>query len=253
MKRENWIRGGAFIFLVAVLFIRFFIGIKPSKAEVVEEPVEIKTTENKTAIFFGDSIMSGWLTHGYGVPNYIGDKYDLRSVTNASQPDYRVASYDDGINWLLDEVEPYKDNTYDYVILQGGINDMLLDTPLGNISNTKSIEDLNPKIYSEALELYILTCKEYFPTAKMGYIVSYYIPKYKEGPYYWTLKEQQSYNEMTIAILEKYNIPYINLFEDKYSELLKVDTKEYLPDYLHPNKEGNEILYPIIYEWMKEL
>lgn len=248
---KNIIKALAILTILLVIFIRFFMNTPKSNSLVIEE--EIKTTKDKSIIFFGDSIMSGWLTKGEAVPEYIEDNYDFKLVINASIEDYRVSSYDNNKNWLLDQMKPYLDDEYDYVILQGGINDMLLKTPLGNITSSNFKGEFDTDTYAGGLEKYISTAKENYKDAKIGYVISYYVPNYQEENYYWSYKDQDRYVKTTIAILEKYDIPYINLFEDRYSKLLKVDTKVYLPDYLHPNKEGYELLYPIIYEWIKEL
>ena len=37
------------------------------------------------------------------------------------------------------------------------------------------------------------------------------------------------------------------------TELLKVKTRTYLQDYLHPNTKGYDVLYPVIAQWMEGL
>ena len=60
-------------------------------------------------------------------------------------------------------------------------------------------------------------------------------------------------------VLNKWEIKYIDLFSGStddgitYSSLLKVDTNTYLPDGLHLNREGYNIISPYIYKWMNTL
>ena len=58
---------------------------------------------------------------------------------------------------------------------------------------------------------------------------------------------------MTKKILDKWNIKYLDLFNEEYSNILKVNTKTYLPDSLHLNYEGYKIIYPYIYDFIKSL
>ena len=64
-------------------------------------------TYKKKAIFFGDSLVSGYgsSSRNYSWANYIGDNYDLDSSVNAGAFDYRVSTYDDPKKWLVDVVK----------------------------------------------------------------------------------------------------------------------------------------------------
>ena len=62
-----------------------------------------------------------------------------------------------------------------------------------------------------------------------------------------------------MKVLDKWQIKYIDLYSGstldgtKYSDLLKVDTQDYLIDDLHLNADGYELISQYIYEWMNTL
>lgn len=210
-------------------------------------------TNNKNIIFFGDSITYGFLTRGYSWANFIKDNYDFNIVTNAGINDYRVSTYDDKNKWLTTNVISHCKENYDYVILQGGINDVLYNTPLGNISSGKDENNFNVNTFAGGLESYIYNAIKYYPNAKIGYIITYYTPNYTERGLSWNYEDYNEYVALTKKILEKWNIKYLDLFSEKFSDILKVNTKTYLPDNLHLNYDGYKIIYPYIYDFIKSL
>ena len=216
-------------------------------------------TKNKNIIFFGDSITAGFGSKSkkYSWANYIGTKYDFANYTNAGISDYRVSTYDNANKWLVTQVKKhYNDKiNYDYIIMQGGINDLLYDTPLGSLSSSKDPSSFDKDTFYGGLELYIYNTVNKWSNAKIGYIITYYTPNYKERGKSWTYNDYKTYNDALKKTLNKWNIPYLDLFDgeynnQKYSDLLKVTSKEYLGDYLHLNDAGYNLISPIIYEWI---
>ena len=221
--------------------------------EVSYKIIYTSVTKNKNIIFFGDSITYGFLTKGYSWVGFIKDNYDFNTVINAGISDYRVSTYDDKNKWLTDTIISHSNEKYDYVIMQGGINDTLYNTPLGEISNSKSENDFDVNTFAGGLESYIFNAKKYFKDAKIGYIITYYTPNYTERGQKWSYDDYNKYVMMTKEILDKWNIKYLDLFNEEYSNILKVNTKTYLPDNLHLNYEGYKIIYPYIYDFIKSL
>lgn len=221
--------------------------------EVSYKIIYTSVTKNKNIIFFGDSITYGFLTKGYSWAGFIKDNYDFNTVINAGISDYRVSTYDDKNKWLTDTIISHANERYDYVIMQGGINDVLYNTPLGEISNSKSENDFDVNTFAGGLESYIYNAKKYFKDAKIGYIITYYTPNYTERGLKWSYDDYNKYVIMTKKILDKWNIKYLDLFDEEYSNILKVNTKTYLPDNLHLNYEGYKIIYPYIYDFIKNL
>lgn len=219
--------------------------------------VIMSKTYQKKAIFFGDSIVYGFSSSpvGYSWANYIGDNYDLETSVNAGITDYRVSTYDDPKKWLVDEVKNhYNDSVdYDYIILEGGINDVLYNTPIGNISQTKDINSFDPNTFCGGLESYLYYVTNKWNNSKIGYIITYYTPNYTERGLKWSYNDYKKYYDKTIEILNKWNIKYISFATDEFNSKLDVEKKTYLPDYLHLNNEGYKIVSPYIYEFMQTL
>ena len=229
------------------------INCKLDNKEASYKIIYTMVTKNKNIIFFGDSITYGFLTKGYSWAEFIKDNYDFKIVTNAGISDYRVSTYDDKNKWLTDTIISHANEKYDYVIMQGGINDVLYNTPLGEISNSKSENDFDVNTFAGGFESYIYNAKKYFKDAKIGYIITYYTPNYTERGQKWSYDDYNKYIMMTKKILDKWNIKYLDLFNEEYSNILKVNTKTYLPDDLHLNYEGYKIIYPYIYDFIKSL
>lgn len=235
---------------------------KNDKQAEVNYTIVVSATYNKSVIYFGDSITAGHLGKPKGTSwvNYIQSNYDLSNSVNAGITDYRVSTYDDRNKWLVTQVRNhYNDSTnYDFVIMQGGINDLLYDTPLGEMSDSFNAEDFDQNTFIGGLELYIHSVVNKWPDARVGYIITYFTPNYVERGIKWSYEDHKAYYDATIKVLDKWNIEYLDFFEGsyngvKYSELLKVYSKDYLPDYLHLNNAGYELVSSHIYEWMQTL
>lgn len=217
--------------------------------------VIMSKTYHKNAIFFGDSIVSGFAARGYSWANYIGDNYDLSSSVNAGIMDYRLSTYDDPNKWLVTEVKShYSDQqNYDFVILQGGVNDVIYNTPIGSISQSKDINSFDPKTFCGGLESYLYYVTNKWGNSRIGYIITYYTPNYTERGLKWSYNDYKKYNDKAIEILNKWNIKYINFATDEFNNILKVEERTYLPDYLHLNSQGYKIISPYIYNFMQTL
>lgn len=213
-------------------------------------------TFDKTAIFFGDSITYGEFGKpvGYSWANYIGDKYDLKKTVNAGKRNWLISNYFNK-RWIVNEVKNHKNEKYDYIIMHGGTNDIHNGVPLGDFDKNNYSGKYDDKTFLGGLETYIYTIKKYWPKAKIGYIINYETPLSSEK----RIELSESYYNELKKVLAKWNIKYIDLYSGstdtgiKYSTLLKVDTKTYLPDGLHLNSDGYELISPYIYNWLKTL
>lgn len=213
-------------------------------------------TFDKTAIFFGDSITYGFLgtPKGYSWANYIGDNYDLKSVTNAGKSGWYISNV---INekWIITILKSYGRTNYDYVILHGGTNDIDVGAELGEFDIKDFSGKYDTTTFLGGLEYYIYTAKKQWPNAKIGYIINYETPLQSER----RRELSPLYYENMKKVLKKWNIKYLDLFFGstpsgvKYSDLLKVNTTTYISDKLHLNAAGYKLISPYIYDWMNTL
>ncbi len=228
-----------------------FIDIVPAK-EVV-----LSNTLNKTAIFFGDSITYGHsgTPVGYSWANFLNDNYDFKKCVNAGRGGGMISDKQSE-KWLVNNLESHKNEKYDYVILHGGTNDIAKGVALGSYRKNDFSGKYDSKTFIGGLETYIYKAKKYWPEAKFGYIINYKTPNetnknriHLSVIYYNKMKE----------VLDKWNIPYLNLFNGKtedsvnFEDILKVNTDNYIADALHLNKEGYDVISPYIYDWIKNL
>ncbi len=215
--------------------------------------LNVEKTKGKTMIVFGDSIVYGIYANRYSFANYLNDNYDFKKVVNAGYSDYRLSVYDDPNKWLIDAVKRHYDGEYDYILLEGGVNDVLYETPLGVISKSKDYDSFNIYTFCGGMEAYLYTITERWPNAKIGYIITYYTKGYTERGLSWTYEDYKTYYDLQKQILDKWGIPYLDLFADEFSQLLEVGTTKYIPDRLHLNRKGHQLITPYIYEWLKGL
>ena len=177
---------------------------------------------------------------------------------------------------IVNQLSLYKNNEYDFVLLQGGFNDAMGENvkpagennadiaPYGEISKTFNVADFNTDTFAGALEEYFYYAKLYYPSAKIGYIVTYQTPKSQYGGRTADIAAMRTQWDLAKEICEKWDITYLDLFDGctengvSFSELLDVNnaTSKYFPtnnDNIHLNTLGYDTLTPHIAEWMTTL
>lgn len=145
------------------------------------------------------------------------------------------------------------DSDCDYILFDGGVNDMLLNN-LGTITNGFD-SSYDESTFCGSFEKLIHDLIALYPTKKLGYISVHRLKQWECDAY--SSYENTGYYNKTIEILEKWGIPIcdltkncISLYEN--SELKKLYTKD--GDGWHPNELGYEIYYvDKIESWMKML
>lgn len=155
-----------------------------------------------------------------------------------------------GENTVINQLIAEDGNKYDYLILQGGCNDAWDNTPVGAMTEDfNGPFDLNT--FAGGLESTFKYAKEHFEGSVFGYIVTFQMPASPYG----RMSDMSEYFALSKKICEKWGIPYLDLFFDenlnKY--LLKSHTTECLPDTVHPNSAGYNVITPYISSWMETL
>ena len=207
--------------------------------------------KGEKALYIGDSICAAYLdkeTEINGWPDRIAQASGSTSTNNGVNSS--VISNKKPDNRILAQYTKIKHQDFDYIIIQGGINDARNSVEIGTISDSFDVAYFDISTYAGGLEELFYNVTKYHSNAKLGYIFTFQTPMNIKG----RVAEMQSYYDVAKQICAKWKVPFLNMYEDKaLNEELKVDTKEYLSDYLHPNAAGYDILYKYIMYWMATL
>lgn len=136
---------------------------------------------------------------------------------------------------------------YDYVIMHGGVNDAWDSAPVGGMAEGFD-GPFDYTTFAGGLEDLFQYVKETYPNSQLGFIINFQLPKATYG----RLSDMTEYVDMTIKICKKWKIPYLDLYNNEaINEELKGTTTAYLHDYIHPNKDGYDIITPYVEDWLK--
>lgn len=204
----------------------------------------------KTALFLGDSISygAGDRILGCGWAGRIGYKYSMDWI-NTSQGGATIARHPEEVPKIGDQLDSgdLAGKAVDYIVLEGGINDAMcnednpLACPVGEISDSADPADLDQNTFAGALEALICQIREKYPRAGLGFVGIYQIPKRLEP------ERSRAYMEMAKRICQKWKVPYLDLHEDV---ALNKILAEYLPDNVHIDEGGYEVVTPLVEAWM---
>lgn len=217
--------------------------------------------ENKSALFVGDSITKadadkefhdGWASR-VGLMNFM--KWKNAGVNGATIAKTK--------KHILDQIVNNKSAKYDYIIIQGGINDFARKSyhiGLGEMTTGFEVEEFDDSTFAGGLEEIFYYTKKYYPNAKIGFIITYAVPNYKKG------EDRHPQVALTKEICDKWNVSYLDLYDGQvekngkiisFRELLKVETGEYFknkdPEEVHLNSIGYNVVSKYISNWMKTL
>ena len=103
--------------------------------------------------------------------------------------------------------------------------------------------DFDTSTICGAIEELIVKTKAKFPNATVGYIIN--------NEFGATADDMTKYINAVKKACDKHGIAYVELYNDEY---VKANfTAEHLPDTLHPNAAGYDILSKVIADWMETL
>lgn len=206
------------------------------------ETVE-SSLNGQSALYIGDSIsiakpFKGWaglLEERYGVVR-----------TNVSVGGTTFSTIGAQIKNQLNNVPA--DAAFDYVILEGGCNDFYLHNDnLGAVSDIPTTAD--PSEFDDssiigAFEQLLCMVKRRFPTAKIGYIITY-----QRGDN-WINR----FIPQAIAACEKWGIPYISLPQiPEFINYFCGASGAHSTDTVHANVAGYELIMEHIPQWMESI
>lgn len=228
-----------------------------------QQNVNTDSLSGKTVAFVGDSI-------SYGT-NYLGGYGKLIQeqqgmiVTNPSRGGAAIArnvkwsADSDGYRPCLIDMVDSLDGEYDYIIIEGGINDFWNHTPIGEL--TAGFDGgYDETTLAGSMEGMFARLKTEHSESKTGFVIMHdpftYDAEGDFAPYY----------EMMKSACEKWNVPCLDLYAQnnqhngvnvRDAEMKKLyfesdDRPE--GDGTHPNELGYQVMYvnPMV-EWMKSI
>ena len=214
---------------------------------------ESNPLNGKSALFVGDSIsrgardpstygVLGWagrigISNNMNWANYSVSSTSLSTVrTKGRILDQLVRANTDGIN-------------YDYVVIQGGVNDAWGDdgieapAPVGTVSDSFNPASFDTYTYAGGLEETLYTAvKLYGDTARIIYVLNYKAPNCTSG----AVGDMASYFAMGKQVCEKWGVEVCDLYSQ-----FTFDNYVYTDDLIHATYKGYDLLAPVVAESMK--
>lgn len=209
----------------------------------------------KSALFVGDSLCQALYEqniegfgNAFGWAGRIMEWNEMSGINGgiscASLSDSR------GANVIIAQLNKQIGKEFDYIIVEGGVNDAWDTAPLGEIA--KDFEGpFDPKTFAGALENLFKAARDNFKSAKIGYVISYQMPSAPVE----SLLDMSPYFDLSKEICKKWDVPYLDLYsdEDFNKNQMKTSTNECLYDFIHPNTKGYNTISPVINDWMKTI
>lgn len=220
----------------------------------------------KKALFLGDSIGYGAMDvkPQFGWGGRMEALYGMDSTVAAHSgwmlADHKAAQTNGQYPIVNQFGEVEEVSSYEYVILQGGVNDVWHSTDscpisIGEVQADKW-NDFNTDTVCGALENLIATAKEKAPNAKIAYIINFKCNEVKgaEGvpASFHGIGSMKNYVEAAKSVCKKWNIPCLNLYENETFNT-EFNLINHTTDGVHPNSTGYDILARYIGPWMEEL
>ncbi len=219
------------------------------------KPLRESVLNGKTALFMGDSISYGagdklsYTVPGRAWAGRIAATTGLIS-TNASVSGSKVSFMraDDKAKWHFTQFEAHKNEQFDMVVIQGGVNDArhnrIVGKPL-DINTDEATLEKEKDTYAGGLQWLFHNVKKTWPEATLFFIANHRLDGHSTGQ----AKKMGPYFDQAKVLCEMYGFVYIDLYNNEELEAkLNSKSTKYLPDTLHINAEGYEIVTPYILE-----
>ena len=206
----------------------------------------------KTALYLGDSI-------AYGSNDKLGLSWAGRIAQRGMTYDKVAVS-----GWTVTNTETsgrgqivtQLDNnalktSYDFVILEGGVNDVLTMQGENNNITWGEVDDdsvsYDTSTIAGAIEDLIVKTQDKFPDAIVGYVINNYFGATEDN--------MTTYINTVKAACDKHGVAYVDLNADERTgeSVFYRDCELYDDGWLHPNAAGYDIIAPVIAEWMERL
>ena len=240
----------------AILFYKENLGehnISINYEEIISIPDnKFNRLEGKTILWNGDSICDGAGNNHVSYADMISNEFNMTYTNYAVSG--RCIAKEENQTAIIDTIDSMS-STADYVIFEGGWNDMWR-VPLGTISEGYNAE-LDEYTWSGALESLIKKSISKWPIAKIGFILAHGKANNESE-----INRQNSYWDRAIEVFNKWHLPYIDLrhnglcaYNNTLLDLFFAENQTTgHGDGTHPNNLGYETFYnPKISSWLNTL
>ncbi len=215
------------------------------------DPAEV--LKDKVALFYGDSIVAA-STHDTEHPRWgwagriqadNGMKYGFNyGVDGASVSNVRKT------NTVIAQMKAHRALKADLVVLEGGVNDAWDSAKIGTVSEMSpedmDVTKLDLSTLAGGMENVFYYARQYYSKATVVYVINFKLKSYQGS-----LADMSAYVDMTKKLCEKWDIPYLDLYNDEeFNKRFNVSSST--PDGIHPNSAGYDILAPVIAQFMAE-
>lgn len=238
----------------------------PSEEPVTPaDPAEV--LKGKKALFLGDSIVAASGYKFYGWPGRIKTDYGMLAGKNCGVDGASLSNVR-GDNLVVNHMlNNYKNDKtkYDFVVLEGGVNDAwdFYPTggrpacPIGEVSpgtaEETDISALDRTTMAGGMEHLISEAKRLYPDATIIFVFNFKLRAGGPGK----CGDMDEHIAVQKQICDKWGIPYCNLYENKeLNAALKVryssNNIACVPDGIHPNDRGYDLIAPVIAQFMAD-
>lgn len=181
--------------------------------------------KNKDIIFLGSSVTYGASSKGVSFADYIGARNDCTIIKEAVSGTTLV---DEGIDSYISRLNKIDVQNADIFVCQLSTNDATQKKDLGEISDTKNIDDFDTKTVAGAIEYIIAYAQNKWNCP----VVFYTNPKYESENY-------QAMVDLLIDIQKKWNIGVIDMWNDEdFNNITDEQKTLYMADSIHPTQAG---------------
>lgn len=190
----------------------------------------------KKVYFVGDSVCKG-AENSTSYADLIAEKYGMVMTKDGVNGSTLVTSESNSICSRVEQIT----ETFDYVILEGGFNDMFGSKPIGTISDGFIGSTFDTTTVIGALEKIFESLYLSNPEAKKLYVLTHR----KTLANYWPGHVQDNYWDAIKTVCKKWSIPYIDLSECSGLAIWGSSFEKYFyePQGTHPLIEGYKKFY----------
>lgn len=209
--------------------------------------------DNKTIVMFGDSIVAGWgWEDGKGITEPLKEKYPAgnwinQAISGANMAEKSGAAHQS----ILSTVKSYT-GTADYILLEGGTNDVNSSVPVGTIAVGYDAS-YNESSFCGALESALQIINDKYPLARKLFLVPHSFAK--DNSYV------DAIHDKAIEICGKWNMPVLDMRKMSQIALTSANKAKYTRnpntgsgDGVHPTETWYRAFYsPIVDRFMRSL